>query len=68
MLVGLTPFYNHNQNIMYVLIKEGDIRFPDKVVKLSPEAKDLITKLLSKEPGQRLGHSDPGAIKSHPWF
>lgn len=50
MLVGLTPFYNHNQNIMYVLIKEGDLRFPDKVIQLSPEAKDLISKLLHKCP------------------
>ena len=37
---------------------------------ISEEAKDLITKLLSKEPSERLGSTADGlrGIKEHPWF
>jgi serine/threonine protein kinase len=44
------------------------LAFPD-AVSVSPACKDLITKLLNKEPGKRLG-SKAGAdeIKRHPWF
>lgn len=53
---------------MYVLIKEGELRFPDKVIQLSPEAKDLISKLLTKRPEERLGYGSAEEIKNHPWF
>lgn len=44
------------------------LTFPAKPV-ISPEAQDLISQLLIKDPAQRLG-SKAGAedIKKHPWF
>ena len=43
-------------------------------IKISEEAKDLITKILVKEPTKRLGAGEPGSecdishLKSHPFF
>lgn len=44
------------------------LSFPSKPV-ISPEAQDLITQLLIKDPAKRLG-TKAGAedIKKHPWF
>ncbi len=53
---------------MFKLIKEGDIKFSEKV-KISPEAQDFIVKILNKNPKQRLGsQADVEDILSHPWF
>ena len=72
MIVGFPPFYHKNQNTMYELIEKFPVRFPDpdkhKIV-MSEEAKDLITKLLTKDPKERIG-TDGGMdeITSHDWF
>ena len=44
LLVGIPPFYDKNQNLMFSLIKESEVRFP-KVIKISEEAKDFISKV-----------------------
>ena len=44
MMYGLPPFYNKNQTIMFKLIKEGELRFPDRP-ETTPMAKDFITKV-----------------------
>ena len=44
MLVGIPPFYHQNQNYMFQLIKEGEVRFPNQL-KVSEKAQDLITKV-----------------------
>lgn len=68
MMYGLPPFYNKNQTIMFKLIKEGELRFPEKP-EVSKEAKDLITKLLVRDKNQRLGaKNDAQEIMVHPWF
>eukprot|EP00878_Enallax_costatus_P020452 GHUV01021626.1.p1 GENE.GHUV01021626.1~~GHUV01021626.1.p1 ORF type:complete len:166 (+),score=44.39 GHUV01021626.1:32-529(+) len=44
------------------------LAFPSKPV-ISPEAQDLITQLLIKDPAKRLGtRSGAEEIKKHPWF
>jgi serum/glucocorticoid-regulated kinase 2 len=30
MMFSLPPFYNKNQSVMFKLIKEGELRFPDR--------------------------------------
>eukprot|EP01017_Pseudomicrothorax_dubius_P030675 TRINITY_DN3847_c0_g3_i2.p2 TRINITY_DN3847_c0_g3~~TRINITY_DN3847_c0_g3_i2.p2 ORF type:complete len:554 (+),score=180.33 TRINITY_DN3847_c0_g3_i2:2572-4233(+) len=68
MLVGIPPFYHENQDTMFAYIKQAPVRFPTKVT-VAPAAQDLITKLLTKKPEQRLGaQEDAKEIKSHPWF
>ena len=67
MLVGLPPFYSENVNLMYELIQKADLRVPGFV---SYNARDLITKLLRRDPGSRLGAGadDSEPIKAHPFF
>lgn len=64
MLVGLPPFYSENVNEMYemILSKEPDLSDPA----LTPACKDLLLKLLEKEPNKRL--SDGNQILRHSFF
>ena len=48
MIFGIPPFYNNNHNIMFSLIKEKEVRFPNSYP-ISHEARDLILKLLIKD-------------------
>ena len=68
MLCGLPPFYVENLDKMYELIKNSSVKFPRRIT-LSEEAKDVIRKLLEKNPKKRLGsQSGIEEIKSHPFF
>ena len=68
MLCGLPPFYVENLDKMYDMIKSSQVKFP-KRVNLSEDAKDVIRKLLEKNPKKRLGsQSGIEEIKSHPFF
>ena len=44
MMYGIPPFYNQNQNMMFQLIRDSEVRFPVKP-ETSPESKDLIIKV-----------------------
>ena len=65
MLIGIPPFYHHNHNVMFQLIVEKELKFPSSI-SISENAKDLISKLLAKNPQLRLRDAD--LIKLHPWF
>lgn len=70
MLTGLPPFYHQNLQIMYEKIIRGKLTFPSY---LKPSAVDLLSKLLERNPKNRLGtgkETDDGfnQIKSHPFF
>lgn len=67
MLVGVPPFYTKNRQKLYQNIKSADLKLEDW---LSDNAKDLLSKLLIKDPNKRLGggESDAEDIKKHPWF
>ncbi|XP_051141704.1 uncharacterized protein LOC127258764 [Andrographis paniculata] len=68
MLVGYPPFYSDDQmsTCRKIVNWKAYLRFP-KEVKLSFEAKDLISKLLCSV-DQRLGSKGANQIKAHPWF
>ena len=78
LLYGNTPFYNVDKNRMYDLINTGSISFPKFIqiegenkprsYKVSDDAKNLITKLLEKDPGTRLGRKGLKEIKKHSFF
>ncbi len=72
MLVGIPPFFHRNKHRMYHLIKESPVNFPDPAkhgIEVSPQAKDLIKKLLDKSRKKRLGaNGDIGEILAHPFF
>ncbi|EGR30983.1 protein kinase domain protein [Ichthyophthirius multifiliis] len=67
MVIGIPPFYNNNQSIMFQNIIEKDVRFPQSVP-LSKECMDIVIKLLQKNPEERLGYKDVQDIKNHPFF
>jgi len=64
---GLPPFYHQNLNSMFLKIRSESPKFP---VSLSRECQDLISRLLHKDPKQRLGSGkgDVEEIKKHLWF
>ena len=78
LLYGKTPFFNLDKNRMYDLICSGSISFPKFIqiegedkprnYKVSDDAKNLIIKLLEKDPGTRLGRKGLTEIKKHPFF
>jgi serine/threonine protein kinase len=63
MLTGLPPFYCEDVQQMYSKIMTAELQIPDSV---SPDAADLIRKLLERDPERRL--QDPEQIQIHPFF
>ena len=61
-LVGLPPFEAAGNQETYRRILKIDLRFPEHV---SEGARDLIRKLLKKEPSERLPHRE---VVKHPWI
>ncbi|XP_038694210.1 serine/threonine-protein kinase tricornered-like isoform X2 [Tripterygium wilfordii] len=68
MLVGYPPFYSDDpmSTCRKIVNWRTHLKFPEEA-KLSPEAKDLISKLLCNV-NQRLGSKGADEIKAHPWF
>ncbi|GJN14893.1 hypothetical protein PR202_gb01767 [Eleusine coracana subsp. coracana] len=68
MLVGYPPFYSEDpmSTCRKIVNWRSHLKFPEEA-KLSPEAKDLISKLLCNVE-QRLGTKGAHEIKAHPWF
>ncbi len=65
---GCTPFAASNRNTCFKKIIEEELSFPD-CPKVSDHCKDLMTRLLAKDPAKRLGNAYGAAeIKSHPFF
>jgi len=67
MMVGRLPFYNRDHDILFELILMEEVRFPKTI---SSDAKDLLGRLLVKDPLKRLGGGpeDAQAVKSHSFF
>ncbi|WOL14044.1 serine/threonine-protein kinase 38 [Canna indica] len=68
MLVGYPPFYSDDPitTCRKIVHWRNHIRFPEDS-RLSPEAKDLICRLLC-DVEHRLGSGGADQIKAHPWF
>lgn len=68
MMSGLPPFYSTNMTTMYKRIIRDKVSWKSNV-NISNEGKDLILKLLSKNPKKRLGsEADSLEVLCHPWF
>jgi len=63
MLCGIPPFYDENVTEMYDLILKKPLEFDEGV---SPAARDLLTKLLDRDPAKRMQSVE--AFKAHPFF
>jgi serine/threonine protein kinase len=62
MLVGIPPYYNDDIKVLYKNIEKGKLKIPKY---LSKEARNLLTKLLHKDPKKRPVF---GELKGDPFF
>ncbi|MCJ1314022.1 serine/threonine protein kinase psk1 [Agyrium rufum] len=68
LLTGSPPFQGNNHAKLYEKIRKQKLALP---YYLGPDAKDLLTRLLRKEPKKRLGGNSPKdllALKKHRFF
>ena len=75
MFFGKTPFKDKTNFLIFRKIEQLNIDFDDnEKIKIPEEAKDLIKKILVKDPSKRLGAGESGTeydishLKSHPFF
>jgi len=59
----MPPFYTKNRNLLYDKILNTE---PEMNKNWSKNLRDLFSKLLQKDPEERL--KDATLIKQHPWF
>ena len=62
LLAGYLPFEDPKTSNLYKKILEADFQVPSFI---SPEASDLINRILTTDPDKRITISE---IKQHPWF
>ena len=66
LLCGFPPFYHEITEKIFPQIEPGTFDFPDPYwTKISPDAKDLVSRLIKVDPKERL--TADAALK-HTWF
>ena len=66
LISGSPPFYSPDENLMYKNISENKLMFPEF---FSEELKDLLKKMLDKDPKNRIGiQNDKSDLKNHEFF
>lgn len=73
MLIGVTPFFNRNQNVLLHKIQKSKVVFPDRTrykIDFSDNFQDLVNRLLHKDKTQRMGAGpqDFEEVLAHPFF
>lgn len=70
LLTGLPPFYDDDKDTLFRNIKNSKLEFPpSEEVQISSCCKDLLRRLLEKDPQKRLGGENGlKEIRSHPFF
>lgn len=67
--VGTTPFYGDTVEEVISRTLEGVVPWPSEgESEMTPEGKDLIAKLLTISPQERLGSGGAAQVKAHPFF
>nr|CCA19200.1 protein kinase putative [Albugo laibachii Nc14] len=65
LLTGRPPWYTQDREELFDRLRGAELEFPEG---LSVEAMDLIQGLLTRDPSERLGASDPREVTYHPFF
>lgn len=67
MLTGLPPWYTTSKPMLYDRLRSAELEFKSRV---SPVARDLISRFLQRDPTRRLGTGPTGLrdIVEHPFF
>lgn len=68
LLTGIPPFNAEHPQTIFDNILNRKIPWPDVPEEMSYEAMDLIDKLLTEDPNQRLGSKGAAEVKRHPFF
>jgi len=64
-LVGCPPFHAASEYLIFLRIMDMDLQFPPGI---DPLAKDMIQKIVVKDPDMRLGCNDVNAWRRHPYL
>ncbi|CAK9162299.1 unnamed protein product [Ilex paraguariensis] len=65
MLVGVPPFYGETAAESFEAVLKGNFRFPTSIFRsVSPEAKDLLRKMICKDVSKRLSADQ---VLRHTW-
>ncbi|KAG5549770.1 hypothetical protein RHGRI_014918 [Rhododendron griersonianum] len=66
MLAGVPPFYGDTAVEIFEAVMRGNLRFPTRIFRsVSPEAKDLLRKMICKDVSRRLSAEQ---VLRHPWI
>ncbi|CAN6298053.1 unnamed protein product [Urochloa humidicola] len=68
LIVGIPPFNAEHPQTIFDNILNRKIPWPHVPEEMSMEAQDLINKLLTEDPHQRLGANGASEVKQHPFF
>jgi len=72
MLIGVTPFFNRNKQMLFTKIKNSKVIFPDRKkykIDYSDDLMSLVNELLHKNKDKRLGSvNDAADVLAHPFF
>ncbi|CAI0380492.1 unnamed protein product [Linum tenue] len=68
LIVGIPPFNAEHPQIIFDNILNRKIPWPDVPNEMSPEAEDIIDRLLTEDPHMRLGATGASEVKQHPFF
>ncbi|PHU24227.1 putative serine/threonine protein kinase IRE3 [Capsicum chinense] len=68
LIVGIPPFNAEHPQKIFDNILNRNIPWPGVPEEMSPEAYDLIDRLLTEDPNQRLGDGGASEVKQHPFF
>ncbi|KAH7298171.1 hypothetical protein KP509_25G030400 [Ceratopteris richardii] len=68
LLTGLPPFNAEHPQIIFDNILNRNVHWPSIPEDMSEEAKNLIDRLLTPDPNQRLGAKGAGEVKNHAFF
>ncbi|XP_010271318.1 PREDICTED: probable serine/threonine protein kinase IREH1 isoform X2 [Nelumbo nucifera] len=68
LIVGIPPFNAEHPQTIFDNILNRKIPWPQLPEEMSPEAQDLIDRLLTEDPSQRLGAKGASEVKQHVFF
>ncbi|KAJ1557276.1 hypothetical protein HK096_008161, partial [Nowakowskiella sp. JEL0078] len=67
-LFGVPPFHSSTPEEVFENILARNINWSENEIEISPEARDLMERLMCSKAEERLGSQGAAQVKEHPWF